>query len=227
MNREQRRKSRQGARRLLPRTPRPDFPRLYPILVPSRIGAGSLAEVCDFVRELTAGEATLIQLREKLAPAREILRLTRELRRILPPGVALIVNDRADIAVAAETDGVHIGQDDIPPEAARKIIGADRILGLSTHNPQQVEAADQLPADYLAIGPVFSTLSKDNPDPLIGLDGVRKARLLTQKPLVAIGGITVQNCRSVIEAGADSVAVISELITNPRKRTEEFLQQMR
>ena len=203
------------------------FPRLYPILVPSRIGNGSLAEVCDFVRELTAGGATLIQLREKLAPAREILRLTRELRRILPPGVALILNDRADIAVAAETDGVHIGQDDIPADATRKIIGSDRILGLSTHNSEQVEAADRVPADYLAIGPVFSTLSKDNSDPVIGLDGVRKARPLTQKPLMAIGGITVQNCRSVIEAGADSAAVISELITNPRKRTEEFLQKMR
>jgi thiamine-phosphate pyrophosphorylase len=203
------------------------FPKLYPILVPSRIGGGSLREVSDFAREVTAGGASLIQLREKQASAREILRLARELRRILPQGVALIVNDRADLAVASQADGVHVGQDDIPAETARRIIGSERILGVSTHNPEQVEAADKLPADYLAIGPVFATSSKDNPDPVIGLEGIRNARKQTKKPLVAIGGISVQNCRSVIEAGADSVAVISELLTNPRKRTEQFLQQMR
>lgn len=203
------------------------FPRFYPIVVPSRIGAGEITEVCDFARELVAGGAWLIQLREKLASSREILRLARELRRALPNDVRLTINDRADLAVAAAADGVHLGQDDLPPEAARKIIGQSRMLGVSTHNPDQLEAALQTSADYIAIGPVFATISKDNPDPVIGLDGVRRARSLTEKPVVAIGGVTLENCRSVIEAGADSVAVIGAILEDPRKTTAQFLLQMR
>ena len=119
---------------------------------------------------------------------------------------------------------MHVGQDDLSPESARKIIGRDRWLGVSTHNPDQVAEADRTSADYIAIGPVFATASKVNPDPVIGLAGIRRARQLTRKPLVAIGGITRGNCRSVIEAGADSVAVISDLIRDPRKSAEEFLR---
>jgi thiamine-phosphate pyrophosphorylase len=196
-------------------------------LVPTRIGTGALTEVVEFANELAVGGATLIQLREKQASSREILRLARELRRVLPKNVRLIVNDRADLCIAAGADGVHVGQNDLPPEAARRIGGADRIVGVSTHNPEQVESADRSAADYIAVGPVFSTSSKDNPDPVIGLDGVKRARALTQKPLVAIGGITLENCRSVIDAGADSVAVISDLLSDPRKRTEAFLRKMR
>lgn len=169
----------------------------------------------------------MLQLREKEVSAREFLRLAREMRRVLPSFARLIVNDRADLAVAAQADGVHIGQEDVPPEAARRIIGPNRILGISTHNPEQIASASQTSADYIAIGPVFATFSKDNPDPAVGLDGVRQARALASKPVVAIGGITLQNCRSVIEAGADSVAVISELLREPRKTTEEFLLEMR
>jgi thiamine-phosphate pyrophosphorylase len=203
------------------------FLRLYPIVVPSQIGSGTLSEVCEFTIELCAGGATLIQVREKDARAKEILRLARELRRILPSSVRLIVNDRADLAVAAAADGVHIGQDDLPPESARKIIGPGRLLGLSTHNPEQIKVADQSSADYIAIGPVFATISKENPDPVIGIEGVRLARSLTSKPLVAIGGITLENCQDVITAGADAIAVIGDLLTNPRKRTADFLLQMR
>jgi thiamine-phosphate pyrophosphorylase len=134
------------------------------------------------------------------------------------------MNDRSDLCLAAEFDGVHVGQDDLLPESARKIIGPRRWLGVSTHNPQQVIEAGQSSADYVAIGPVFATGSKANPDPVIGLPGVRQARELTRKPLVAIGGITRENCRSVIEAGADSVAVISDLLRDPRKSAEEFLR---
>ena len=201
--------------------------RLYPIVVPSRIGSGTLIETCDFARELEAGGATLIQLREKGASAKEILRLSRELRRILPAHVRLIINDRADLAIACRADGVHVGLDDLPPEAARRIVGSERILGVSTHNAEQLVIANQTSADYLAIGPIFATASKDNPDPTIGIEGVRQVRALTQKPLVAIGGITLANYRSVIEAGADCVAVISELLSDPRKTTEQFLLQMR
>lgn len=145
---------------------------------------------------------------------------------MLPNEVTIILNDRADIAAAAQTNGVHVGQDDIPPEAARRIIGEDRILGISTHNSKQLAAAHETSADYLAIGPVFSTISKDKPDPVIGLEGIRQARALSRKPLVAIGGITLQNCQSVIEAGADSVAVISELLPNPRTVTAQFLLKL-
>ncbi len=140
------------------------------------------------------------------------------------PSVKLIMNDRADLCLAAAFDGLHVGQDDLSPEAARKIIGPARILGVSTHNPEQLSEATKTSADYLAIGPVFATTSKSNPDPVVGLAGVRRSRELTSKPLVAIGGITPANARSVVDAGADTVAVISALLPNPRKSAEEFFR---
>jgi thiamine-phosphate pyrophosphorylase len=137
------------------------------------------------------------------------------------------MNDRADLCLAAGFDGVHVGQDDMSAEGARKVIGDSLALGVSTHNPKQLRIADKTSADYLAIGPVFATLAKANPDPFIGLDGVRAARALTRKPLVAIGAITRANCGSIIEAGADSVAVISDLLLGPRKSAEEFFRILR
>jgi thiamine-phosphate pyrophosphorylase len=141
--------------------------------------------------------------------------------------VKLIMNDRSDLCLAADFDGVHVGQDDLSPESVRKIIGPARWLGVSTHNPVQLREADLTSADYLAIGPVFATSSKEKPDPVVGLEGVRRARTLTRKPLVAIGGITRANAASVIEAGADSVAVISDLLREPGKSAEEFLRILR
>ena len=141
--------------------------------------------------------------------------------------IRLIMNDRADLCLAADFDGVHVGQEDLSPESARKIIGPERWLGVSTHNPEQIREADLTSADYLAIGPVFATSSKEKPDPVVGLEGVRRARELTRKPLVAIGGITRANAASVIAAGADSVAVISDLLREPRKSAEEFLRILR
>ena len=155
-----------------------------------------------------------------------MLEQARELKRLLGDAVKLIMNDRADLCLAAGFDGVHLGQDDLSPEGARKVIGKNLWLGVSAHNPEQLVQADHSTADYLAIGPVFSTRSKANPDPVIGLEGVRQARALTRKPLVAIGGITRQNCRLVIEAGADAVAVISDLIREPRKSAEEFFRRL-
>jgi thiamine-phosphate pyrophosphorylase len=137
-----------------------------------------------------------------------------------------IMNDRADLCLVAEFDGVHVGRDDLSPESVRGIIGP-RWVGVSTHNPEQVKEADLTSADYLAIGPVFSTSSKGQPDPVVGLEGVRRARQATRKPLVAIGGITRGNAASVIEAGADSVAVISDLLRDPRKSAEEFFRVLR
>jgi len=178
-------------------------------------------------QELAAGGVTLLQYRDKSGNARQMLEQARELKRRLANAVTIIMNDRADLCLAAELDGVHIGQDDLSAEGARKVIGAGLWLGVSTHDAQQLSQADKTSADYIAIGPVFSTVSKANPDPVVGLDGVRQARTLTRKPLVAIGGITRANCLSVIEAGADSVAVISDLVTAPRKSAEEFLRLLR
>ncbi len=135
----------------------------------------------------------------------------------------LIFNDRSDLALGAAFGGVHLGQEDLSPGAARRLLGAGAIIGLSTHNPEQVATADGEPVDYLAVGPVFATASKQHPDPVIGLAGVRRARELTRKPLVAIGGITRANCQAVIEAGADAVAVINDLLADPRRAVEEFL----
>jgi thiamine-phosphate pyrophosphorylase len=198
------------------------LPRLYPILDPAFFpdADGMFAAAEKFA----AVGCTLLQYRNKSGNARQMLDQARELRARLRSNVKLIMNDRADLCLAAGFDGVHVGQDDLSPESARRIIGPTRWLGVSTHNPEQLAGADKTSADYLAIGPVFATSSKVNPDPVVGLEGVRRARELTRKPLVAIGGITRANARSVIDAGAHSVAVISDLIRAPRKSAEEFLR---
>jgi thiamine-phosphate pyrophosphorylase len=201
------------------------LPRLYAIVDASRFP--DTKALCAFAEDLVAGGITLLQYRNKSANAREMLDQSRELKRRLPNSVQLIMNDRADLCLAAGFDGVHVGQDDLSPDGARKVIGDSLTLGVSTHNPAQTRIADKSAADYIAIGPVFVTPAKANPDPVVGLEGVRAARALTRKPLVAIGGITRANCGSVIEAGADSVAVISDLLLRPRKSAEEFFRILR
>jgi thiamine-phosphate pyrophosphorylase len=196
--------------------------RLYAILDTSFFSESTaLLEAAD---ELVNAGVTLIQYRNKSNDARTMLEHTKELRSRIGSRSTLIMNDRADLCLAVEFAGVHVGQNDLSPESARRIIGPDRWLGVSTHNPEQVAEADRTSADYIAIGPVFATASKVNPDPVVGLAGVRRARELTRKPLVAIGGITRETCRSVVEAGADSVAVISDLVRDPGKSAEEFLR---
>lgn len=201
------------------------LPRLYAILDTSLFP--NAAAFFAAAEELAAGGVTLLQYRNKSGHARLMLEQCRQLKGQLGGALKLIMNDRADLCVAAEFGGVHVGQDDLLPESARAVIGPSFWLGVSTHNAGQVSEADRTSADYIAVGPVFSTSSKANPDPVIGLDGVRQARALTAKPLVAIGGITRANCRSVMEAGADSVAVISDLVTHPGKSAEEFLSILR
>ena len=197
-------------------------PRLYPILdadcFPDDNAMFAAAE------ELASVGCTLMQYRNKSRNARQMLDHARELKRRVGGRVKLIMNDRADLCLAADFDGVHVGQDDLSADSVRRIIGPNRWLGVSTHNPEQLAEADKTSADYLAIGPVFATSSKANPDPVVGLERLRRARELTRKPLVAIGGITRENARSVIDAGADSVAVISDLLRDPRKSSEEFLR---
>ncbi len=198
------------------------LPRLYPILDAACFP--DAAEMFAAAEELAAAGCTLLQYRNKSGTTRQMLAEARELRARLGPSVKLIMNDRADLCLAAQYDGLHVGQDDLLPESARRIIGPTRWLGVSTHNPEQLAEADETSADYLAIGPIFATSSKANPDPVVGLAGLRRARELTRKPLVAIGGITRANARSVIEAGADAVAVISDLLRDSRKSAEEFLR---
>jgi len=242
------------------------LPPLYPIIDFSCFAtqADPVLAIVGYAEELIAAGATLIQLRDKSQPvvgnnaATRFLSCARELRRITPGRAPLIINDRLDICLAADADGVHLGQDDLSPLAARKVfdsvsshpiaqaLGKAQLLhermghpgglsvegketrgkfliGFSTHNLAQVREADTLPVDYIAIGPVFATGSKMNPDPVVGLEGVRQARQATGKPLVAIGGITRQNCRLVRDAGADSVAVISDLLESPAKAVAAFL----
>jgi thiamine-phosphate pyrophosphorylase len=204
-------------------------PRLYAIVDSAFFS--TTEDLAAFAEELIAGGCTLLQYRNKSGDARVMLEQARELRRrsrarAPAPRLRLIMNDRADLCLVAEFDGVHVGQDDLSPESVRGIIGP-RWLGVSAHYPEQVKEVDQTSADYLAIGPVFSTSSKDQPDPVVGLEGVRRARRLSRKPLVAIGGITRANAASVIEAGADSVAVISDLLRDPRKSAEEFFRILR
>jgi thiamine-phosphate pyrophosphorylase len=175
------------------------------------------------------GGAGILQIRHKghwtrdfFATARTVARLCRE------NGTPLIVDDRADFAMLLDA-GLHVGQDDLAPRDARKLIGAEATLGYSSHNRAQLVAAGGEPVDYVAIGPIFATSSKRNPDPVVGVDEIRRCRSLIEKPLVAIGGITVENARDVWDAGADSVAIIGALLPHPataralRERMEEWI----
>jgi len=198
------------------------LPRIYAILDTSRLK--DTAALLAAAAELCAGGVTLLQYRNKSGDARQMLEQGRALKARLGDLVRLIMNDRADLCVAAGFGGVHVGQEDLSAEGARRVIGPDLWLGVSTHNPEQLREADATTADYVAIGPVFATSSKERPDPVVGLEGVRRARALTRKTLVAIGGITRANAPAVIEAGADAVAVISDLLREPRKSAEEFFR---
>jgi thiamine-phosphate pyrophosphorylase len=243
------------------------LPPLYAIIDFALFSAKSdpVYAIAGYAESLLSAGVTLVQFRDKSEPAhpRRFLSCTRELRRITAGKATLIINDRLDLCLASGADGVHLGQDDLSPVAARGIFdsieshplrpaetrgnqqpsGSQRmghpnfglasepgnrlLIGYSTHNVDQVREAGLLPIDYIAIGPVFATASKANPDPVIGPEGVRAARQATDKPLVAIGGITRKNCREAMEAGADSVAVISDLFESPVKAVADFLDILR
>jgi thiamine-phosphate pyrophosphorylase len=189
-----------------------ELPKLYPI-TDRRLSGLSHAEQ---VARLCEGGARLIQLREKYLSPKEFYREAEEALRVARAcGARLVINDRADMALALGADGVHLGQDDLPPSAARALLGEDAIIGFSTHGVGQALEAARLPVDYVAIGPVFATTSKENPDPVVGLEGVRGVRegLPASLAVVAIGGITHERAGAVVRAGADSVAVIGALLT--------------
>jgi thiamine-phosphate pyrophosphorylase len=203
-----------------------ELPKLYAI-TDRRLSGLSHAEQ---VARLIDGGATFIQLREKHLSPREFYEEAGDALKVARErGVKLIINDRVDIALALGADGVHLGQDDMPPEAARALLGVGAVIGFSTHNVEQAIAAARLPVDYIAVGPVFATASKENPDPVIGLEGLRRVRAAVPSiPLVAIGGVTRENAPSVLDSGADSVAVISAIhsLENPSeitRLTRDFL----
>ena len=203
------------------------IPRVYP-LTDVVISGLSHAEQ---VKRLAAGGATIIQLREKTMAGCDFYNEAQAAVEIArKAGIRLIINDRVDVALAVGADGVHLGQDDLPVKSARDLLGPNAIIGLSTHNLQQAEKARNLPVSYIAVGPIFSTRTKSNPDPELGLDRLRQiSKVMKSIPLVAIGGITPQNATDVIAAGADSVAQISFLLSDPAaitSRIENLLRQL-
>jgi thiamine-phosphate pyrophosphorylase len=198
------------------------FPRLYAIIDPGLLTTSELV----LAETLARSGVELIQYRNKTVPSRQFFEISRQLAVALAPrGVRFIVNDRPDIALLAGAGGVHVGQDDLGVEEARAICGSQKWIGISTHSLEQVVAADRTSADYIAVGPIFPTTTKENPDAVVGTELLRQARQITKKPLVAIGGITLERAAEVYRAGADSLAVIRDLIcaASPGDRAHSYL----
>lgn len=189
--------------------------RLYPITDRRLSGLSHAQQLSHF----SNGGANVVQLREKTLSPREFYReASAAIRVARESSLKVIINDRVDIALALKADGVHIGQDDLPPQAARELLGPDVIIGISTHNLQQAILATKMPIDYIAIGPIFSTATKESPEPIVGLEGLAQVRqAVIDIPLVAIGGITSENNQDVLDKGADAVAVISDVWTSSRR----------
>ena len=206
------------------------FPQLYPVVDEGvlRLRGITVGRVAE---DLKAAGVQLLQYRNKLGTPDSILRSAAVVWEVFDgSGCRLMMNDRPDLAMLAGFGGVHVGQGDLSPEDARRVVGVERWVGVSTHNDEQVRVANETSANYIAVGPVFATGTKADAEPVIGLDGVRRARGLTKKPIVAIGGITRGNARSVIDAGADSVAVISALFVEGEtveKVARDFLENLR
>ena len=198
------------------------LPRIYPI-TDRRLSGISHTEQ---VTRLADAGAAFIQIREKYLSSGEFYaEAAKALEFARTRGIRVIINDRVDIALLLGAAGVHLGQQDLPPDAARKLLGADAIIGYSTHTLEQAMEAVKMPVDYIAFGPIFPTTTKEDPDPTVGLELLRQIREATNNiPLVAIGGITRQNAVSVFEAGADSVAVISDLISDPAAIFSKFAE---
>lgn len=205
------------------------FPRFYPILDAAILRRRGCS-LRDAAAAMIEGGARILQLRVKDNPSQKLFdeacAISDLCRRY---GILWIVNDRADLALLTGA-GLHVGQDDLPAAAARTLIGDGPVLGLSTHNPSQMRAATLEPVDYAAIGPVYATTSKENPDPSVGLEGIAQVRMLTNLPLIAIGGITRATAGDVLRAGADSAAIIGDLYpglcdaASLRQRVREWLR---
>lgn len=187
--------------------------RLYLVTDRELAASGSIESI---VAEAIAGGVSMVQLREKSCSTREFVELALRLKELLAPlGVPLIINDRVDIALACNADGVHIGQSDMPYELARKILGDSKIVGLSVESLEQVELANKLDVDYIGVSPVFGTPTKIDTAAPFGLDGLRKAVELSKHPVVAIGGMNASTASSVMQCGADGIAVVSAIMAAP------------
>jgi thiamine-phosphate pyrophosphorylase len=201
------------------------MPRLYVIL-----DAGLIrGQVHEIAAQLIATGVRILQYRGKNVPARKMLMSSRQLAELArKAGASFFVNDRPDLSYLAGADGVHVGQDDLSVDQARAIVGQDRWVGVSTHNQKQFERAVASSADYVAIGPIFATASKANPDPVVGTELLRRLRPLTDKPIVAIGGMRLESVPEVMEAGANCVAVISDILAaaDPAARAKQYLQRL-
>ncbi len=198
------------------------LPRLYVILDAALL---TVPET-ECAQRLAAAGVRLLQYRDKRASARKLFESSKRLSSLLiPQGVTFVVNDRADVASAAEASGVHVGQEDLGVEEARLVVGAARFVGVSTHNLEQFQRAAASSADYIAVGPIFATGTKSNPDPVVGTQFIRRVRPITDKPIVAIGGITLERAPEIIESGADSVAVISDILgaPEPAMRARQYI----
>ncbi len=195
------------------------LPRLY------AIADASSGDPVEVAQTLIRGGARLVQVRNKNAGVRVLLEQVERILAFAPSDVRIIVNDRVDVALLSGAAGVHVGQTDLHPGAAREILGIDRIVGFSTHNLDQAREADQLDVDYIAVGPIFPTSTKANPDPVVGLHGLATISRAVHKPIVAVGGITRENARDVLNAGAHSVALIRDLLdcSDVEARTREWL----
>jgi|SRR5215471_1687058 len=199
------------------------LPRLYVILDAALL---SIPET-DCARQLVDAGVRLVQYRDKAASSRELFESAKRLSaELLPRGVTFIVNDRPDVAALSGASGVHVGQEDLGVEEARAVVGTGKMVGISTHNRGQFEQAAATSADYIAVGPIFSTSTKLNPDPVVGTEFIRNVRALTEKPIVAIGGITLERATDVVGAGADSVAVISDILraSRPGERARQYVE---
>ena len=183
----------------------------------------------EVVRESIAGGAKIIQLRDKIATTRKLIEIGEKLREItLKAGVIFIVNDRVDIALSVDADGVHLGEDDMPIAYARKILGEGKIIGISVDNVEKAKIAEAEGADYIALGPIFSTKKKINAGEPVGVEEIKKVKSIVRLPVIAIGGINLQNIQLVAMAGADSVAVISAVVGAPdiRRAMKELVEKM-
>jgi thiamine-phosphate pyrophosphorylase len=199
------------------------LPTLYVILDAALLPSDPI----ELTKSLLRAGARQFQYRNKTSSSRELLHASQALcLTVRQQGGTFVVNDRADIARIAGATGVHLGQNDLSVTAAREVLGSDCMIGLSTHNLHQFEAAVESGADYIAVGPIFATGSKTNPDPVVGVDFVRQARKLTRKPIVAVGGITTESAQEVLDAGADSIAVIRDILSakNPAARVRQYLK---
>ncbi len=198
------------------------LPRLYVILDAALLTVPE----AECAQELATAGVRLLQYRNKGASARELFESSKKLASLLSlQGVSFVVNDRPDVAALTGANGVHVGQQDLGVEETRRVVGTEKLVGVSTHNLEEFQNAAASSADYIAVGPIFATGTKSNTDPAVGTEFIRKVRLLTDKPIVAIGGVTLQRAPEIIGAGADSVAVISDILgaPEPAARARQYI----